>query len=155
MRMEPAKCFFPQEFIRNIKTPIFLVHPAYDFWQIKNIFIPDSSDLRSNWFNCKLNIHNCSPSQIEVLAGFRDSLLKLLSDFLQNKDVGVFINSCFVHCQTWMSSTWHSPNSPRINNKTIAESVGDWYFNRKTSKQVDCPYPCNPTCYNLDFTTRG
>ncbi|XP_058215159.1 pectin acetylesterase 5-like isoform X2 [Rhododendron vialii] len=157
-RMEPgqqAKCFFPQEFIENIKTSIFLVHPAYDFWQIKNIFIPDSSDPRGSWLSCKLNINNCSPSQIEVLEGYRNSLLKLLSDFQQNKDVGVFIDSCFVHCQTWVSVTWHSRNSPRINNRTIAESVGDWYFNRKVAKHIDCPYPCNPTCYNMDFTVRG
>lgn len=26
----------------------------------------------------------------------------------------MFIDSCFVHCQTWMSVTWHSP---RINNR--------------------------------------
>lgn len=39
--------------------------------------------------------------------------------------------------------------------QTIAESVGDWYFNRKVAKHIDCPYPCNPTCYNMDFTVRG
>ncbi|KAE9462537.1 hypothetical protein C3L33_05552, partial [Rhododendron williamsianum] len=239
-RMEPGQpakvvtftlqfqCFFPQEFIENIKTSIFLVHPAYDFWQIKHIFVPDSSDPRGSWLSCKLNINNCSPSQIEVLEGYRNSLLKLLSDVQRNKDVGVFIDSCFVHCQTWMSVTWHSPNSPRINyrvrffmdsfissdtksastaypciiltnwmsldlltcrfvffgfiffkmacscvegqhailittfatvlmlvKQTIAESVGDWYFNRKVAKHIDCPYPCNPTCYNMDFTVRG
>lgn len=27
----------------------------------------------------------------------------------------MFINSCFVHCQTWMAETWHSAKSPRIN----------------------------------------
>ncbi|KAL6496217.1 hypothetical protein OROGR_029475 [Orobanche gracilis] len=36
-KSEPSKCFFPQEFIRNIKTPLFLVQSAYDFWQIANI----------------------------------------------------------------------------------------------------------------------
>lgn len=36
--------------------------------------------------------------------------------------------------------------------QTIAESVGDWYFNRKVKKEIDCPYPCNPTCYHMDFT---
>ncbi|KAK4539897.1 hypothetical protein RGQ29_031871 [Quercus rubra] len=29
-RMEPSKCLFPQEIIKNIKTPVFLVNPAYD-----------------------------------------------------------------------------------------------------------------------------
>ncbi|KAL2485226.1 Pectin acetylesterase 5 [Abeliophyllum distichum] len=150
-RSEPSKCFFPQEFIRSIKTPIFLVNPSYDFWQIRNILIPDASDPHGSWHRCKLNIYNCNPNQLEVLQGFRNSLLKTLGEFQQNEEAGMFINSCFVHCQTWMAETWHSPSSPRINNKTIAESVGDWYFSRKTAKHIDCPFPCNPTCYNMDF----
>ncbi|XP_041026786.1 pectin acetylesterase 5-like [Juglans microcarpa x Juglans regia] len=149
-RMEPSKCLFPQEIVKNIKTPVFLVHPAYDFWQIQHILIPDASD--HNWRNCRLNIHDCNPNQIAILQGFRNSLLKALSEFQKNEEGGMFINSCFVHCQTWMGHTWHSPKSPRINNKTIADSVGDWFFNRNILKQIDCPYPCNPTCYNMNFT---
>nr|CAB3479087.1 unnamed protein product [Digitaria exilis] len=31
--------------------------------------------------------------------------------------------------------------------KTISEAVGDWYFGRRHAvKQIDCKYPCNPTC---------
>ena len=26
---------FPQEFLKNIRTPVFLVNPAYDFWQVR------------------------------------------------------------------------------------------------------------------------
>ncbi|XP_057970907.1 pectin acetylesterase 5-like isoform X2 [Malania oleifera] len=144
-KMEPFKCFFPQEIIKNIKTPVFLVNPAYDFWQIRNVLVPDSSDPRGNWVQCKLNIRNCNNSETEILQGFRNSLLKALSEFQQNKEGGIFVNSCFAHCQTWMAETWHSPNSPRIGDKTIAESVGEWYFNRAV-RQIDCPYPCNPTC---------
>ncbi|KAK2972379.1 hypothetical protein RJ640_014437, partial [Escallonia rubra] len=152
-KMEPSKCFFPQEFISSIKTPVFLVNPAYDFWQIQNILLPVASDPHGMWSKCKLNIKYCSPTQVEVLQGYRNLLLKALTEYHQTKDSGMFINSCYVHCQTWMTQTWHAPNSPRINNKTIAESVGDWYFNRAAKHiQIDCPYPCNPTCYNMDFT---
>ncbi|XP_021289077.1 pectin acetylesterase 5-like isoform X2 [Herrania umbratica] len=151
-RMEPSKCFFPQEIVKNVRTPLFIVNPAYDFWQIQHILVPDASDPHGYWSRCRLNIQKCNSSQIETLQGFRNSLLKALSELQQRKEVGMFINSCFIHCQTLMAETWHSPNSPRINDKTIAESVGDWYFNRKVSKQIDCPYPCNPTCYNMDFT---
>ncbi|XP_076958017.1 pectin acetylesterase 5-like isoform X2 [Bidens hawaiensis] len=151
-KMEPSKCFFPQNMIKSIKTPVFFVNPTYDFWQIKNILVPGSADPRGLWHKCHLSIHNCSPEQIQVLQGFRNSFLKALSEFQQMKDVGMFINSCYVHCQTWMSVTWHGPNSPKIDNKTIAESVGDWFFERKESKHIDCPYPCNPTCYHMDFT---
>ncbi|KAL5740605.1 hypothetical protein ACOSQ2_029785 [Xanthoceras sorbifolium] len=151
-RVEPYKCLFPQEFVKSIRTPLFIVNPAYDFWQIRNILVPDASDHHGNWRPCKLNIHNCNPDQIEILQGFRNSLLNALSEFQQLQDRGMFINSCFIHCQTWMADTWHSPRSPKLNNKTIAQSVGDWYFNRNEVKLIDCPYPCNPTCYNMDFT---
>ncbi|XP_024031225.1 pectin acetylesterase 5 [Morus notabilis] len=148
-KAEPSECLFPQQIIKNIKTPVFLVNPAYDFWQIQHILVPNASD--GYWRKCRLNIHNCDPSQIQILQGFRDSLLMALSDFQKNKEGGMFINSCFAHCQTWMAETWHSLNSPQINKKTIAESVGDWYFNRKEAKQIDCAYPCNPTCIHMNF----
>ncbi|XP_061369271.1 pectin acetylesterase 5-like isoform X2 [Gastrolobium bilobum] len=151
-KMEPYKCFFPSEIIKNIKTPVFLVHPAYDFWQIHNILVPEGSDPRGHWKSCRLNIHNCDANLIDILHRFRSSLLKAVNEFEQRKEIGMFINSCFIHCQTWMGETWHSPNSPKINDKTIAESVADWFFDREVVKRIDCPYPCNPTCHNMDFS---
>ncbi|XP_009617766.1 pectin acetylesterase 5-like [Nicotiana tomentosiformis] len=151
-RLEPYKCFFPEEFISNIKTPVFLVNPGYDFWQIQNILIPDSSDPHGSWLRCKLNITNCNSKQLEVLEDFRKSLLRKLEGFQQNPEGGMFIISCFAHCQTWMTGTWHASYSPKINNKTIAEAVGEWYFNRKAAKYIDCPFPCNPTCSHFSLT---
>ncbi|KAK6126158.1 hypothetical protein DH2020_040136 [Rehmannia glutinosa] len=145
-------CFFPQEFIGYIKTPVFLVQPAYDFWQIANILVPDSSDPHGSWLRCKLNIFKCDSNQLEVLHGYRNSMLKTLSGIRQNLKVGVFINSCFAHCQTWAAETWHSPTSQNQQQKTIAESVGDWYFKREAAQHIDCPFPCNPTCYHRDLT---
>ncbi|KAG9445132.1 hypothetical protein H6P81_016472 [Aristolochia fimbriata] len=150
-RMDPSQCFFPQQIVKSTKTPVFLVNPAYDFWQIQNILVPSNSDPYGKWLRCKQNIQNCDSDQIERLQGFRASLLNALSEFQKKKEIGMFINSCFIHCQTWISNTWHAPNSPTLNNRTIAEAVGDWYFNRKQAKEEDCRYPCNPTCYNMVF----
>ncbi|KAF7825674.1 pectin acetylesterase 5-like [Senna tora] len=147
------QCFFPEEIVKNIKTPVFLVNPAYDYWQIQHVLVPEGSDPHDHWKSCRLSISNCNNDQLDVLQGFRSSMLKAMNSFQQQKGHGMFINSCFIHCQTVQEETWHSANSPKINNKTIAESVGDWYFNRSEDvKQIDCPYPCNPTCYNKDFT---
>lgn len=150
-RLEPSECIFPHELVKSIKTPFFVLNPAYDFWQIQHILAADASDPEGHWLRCKRNIHDCDSNQIEVLQDFRTSMLNALSEFQHNRDGGMFINSCFVHCQTMSNITWHSPNSPRIKNKTIAEAVGEWYFGRSEVKLIDCPYPCNPTCYNLDF----
>ncbi|OAP04081.1 hypothetical protein AXX17_AT3G09070 [Arabidopsis thaliana] len=151
-KTEPSKCMFPQEFLKNIRTPVFLVNPAYDFWQIQHVLVPTSVDPDKSWAKCRLNIKECDAEQIKVLHGFRSSMMTAIGEFHQNKDGGMFIDSCYAHCQTVMSVTWHSLTSPRIENKTIAESVGDWYFNRKPVKLIDCPYPCNPSCYNMNFT---
>ncbi|KAJ0249549.1 Pectin acetylesterase 5 [Hirschfeldia incana] len=150
--MEPSKCMFPQEFVTNIRTPVFLVNSAYDSWQIRNVLVPASADSDKSWEKCRLNIKECDASQIQVLQGFRSSLMDAIGKFHQNIAGGMFIDSCFIHCQTVTPGTWHSPTSIRIENKTIAESVGDWYFNRKPVKLIDCPYPCNPSCPNLKFT---
>ncbi|XP_024627184.1 pectin acetylesterase 5 [Medicago truncatula] len=151
-KMEPSKCLFPSEILKNIKTPVFLVHPAYDFWQIHNILVPEGSDPHRRWKSCRLNIQSCDANMISILDSFRSSLLKAVNEFQQRKDIGMFIDSCFIHCQTWMGETWHSPRSPKINHKTIAESVADWFFDRQVVKLIDCPFPCNPTCHNMDFT---
>ncbi|CAL5192091.1 unnamed protein product [Lathyrus oleraceus] len=151
-KMEPSKCLFSSEILKNIKTPVFLVHPAYDFWQIHNILVPQGSDPHHRWKSCRLNIQSCDANLMDTLNSFRSSLLRTVNEFQQRKDIGMFIDSCFIHCQTLIGETWYSPNSPKINNKTIAESVADWFFDRQAVKLIDCPYPCNPTCHNLDFT---
>ncbi|CAA7033627.1 unnamed protein product [Microthlaspi erraticum] len=151
-KIEPSKCMFPQEFVSNIRTPVFLVNAAYDFWQIQHVLVPVSADKDRSWSKCRLNLKECDASQMKVLHGFRSSLMDAIGKFHQSKVGGMFVDSCFSHCQTTMSLTWHSPTSPRIENKTIAESVGDWYFNRKPVKLIDCAYPCNPSCYNINFT---
>ncbi|OAY62571.1 Pectin acetylesterase 3, partial [Ananas comosus] len=46
-------------------------------------------------------------------------------------------------------------DSPAISNKGIAKSVGDWYFDRAEVKAIDCPYPCDKTCHNLQFGQFG
>ncbi|KAL1193872.1 Pectin acetylesterase 5 [Cardamine amara subsp. amara] len=151
-KTEPSKCMFPQEYLKNIRTPVFLVNAAYDYWQIKNVLVPTSADPDKSWAKCRLNIKECDAAQLKVLHGFRSSMMDAIGEFHQNKNGGMFIDSCYSHCQTVMRVTWHSPTSTRIENKTIAESVGDWYFNRQPVKLIDCPYPCNPSCYNMNFT---
>ncbi|KAI4318987.1 hypothetical protein MLD38_032639 [Melastoma candidum] len=64
-----SRAVLPVEVIRNIKTPVFLVNPAYDFWQIQNVLVPLKGDQTRSWLRCRLNIQACSPSQLEILHG--------------------------------------------------------------------------------------
>ncbi|PKA48252.1 hypothetical protein AXF42_Ash020649 [Apostasia shenzhenica] len=145
----PYKCIFPQYNLPFIGRPYFILNTAYDVYQFHHIFVPPSADIHGNWNPCKANPVACTPDQLKILHGFRQAMLTYLKIFAMSRMEGMFINSCFAHCQSELQETWYSQDSPRIHNKTIAQAVGDWYFERGTSKEVDCPYPCDHTCQNL------
>ncbi|KAE9446723.1 hypothetical protein C3L33_21369, partial [Rhododendron williamsianum] len=145
------QCFFPENLIANVKTPLFILNAAYDSWQVQASLAPPSADPAGYWRDCKMDHARCSSSQIQFLQGFRNHMLNAIRGFSMSRQNGLFINSCFAHCQTERQDTWFSDNSPLIGNKGIALAVGDWYFNRAGIRAIDCPYPCDKTCHNLVF----
>ncbi|KAG8369008.1 hypothetical protein BUALT_Bualt15G0105600 [Buddleja alternifolia] len=149
--LDPTSCFFPQNLIANIKTPLFILNAAYDAWQVQESLAPPSADPRGNWRDCRRNIQKCSASQIQFLQGFRNSMVNAVKGFGASRQSGLFINSCFLHCQSERQNFWFSNNCPKIGNKAIATAVGEWYFDRASVKAIDCPYPCDKTCHNLVF----
>lgn len=150
-KMSPGLCFFPQNMAQQIQTPLFLVNAAYDSWQIKNILAPGVADLHGYWHNCKLNITKCSADQLKTMQDFRMEFLSALTGLGSSSSRGMFINSCYAHCQTEMQETWLRDDSPVLSGTTIAKAVGDWYYDRSPFQKIDCPYPCDTTCHNRVF----
>ncbi|RDY06165.1 Pectin acetylesterase 10 [Mucuna pruriens] len=163
--LDPTSCFFPQNLIASIRTPLFILNTAYDSWQIQSSLAPSSADPHGYWHDCRLNHAKCASSQIQFLqggltvtshfpesnTGFRNQMLNAIKGFSRSHQNGLFINSCFAHCQSERQDTWFADNSPVIGNKAIALAVGDWYFDRAVVKAIDCPYPCDNTCHHLVF----
>lgn len=146
----PHLCLFPQYALEFIKTPFFILNSAYDVYQFHHILVPPTADLHGRWNRCKLDTAACNPNQLSILQGFRKDMLTALNQFYTySRRGGMFINSCFAHCQSESQDTWLAIDSPRVNNKTIAEAIGDWYFSRRITKEIDCAYPCDTTCHNL------
>ncbi|KAL8089164.1 pectin acetylesterase 6-like [Apium graveolens] len=150
--LDPTSCFFPQNLIANVKTPLFLLNAAYDAWQVSNTLAPSSADPHGYWRGCKSNHALCNTSQIQYFQDFRNQMLQDIKEFSLSDQNGLFINSCFAHCQTERQDTWFSNDAPMVNEKGIAKSVGDWFFDRSGVKLIDCPYPCDKTCHNLMFS---
>ncbi|TYJ09090.1 hypothetical protein E1A91_A11G117100v1 [Gossypium mustelinum] len=150
-QMDPTSCFFPQNLIANIQTPLFLLNAAYDAWQVQESLIPSSADPHGFWRDCKMDHSHCNSSQMLFLQDFRNQMLSAINGFSMSNQNGLFINSCFAHCQSERQDTWYANDSPRIGNKAIAASVGDWFFDRTATKAIDCPYHCDNTCHNLIF----
>ncbi|XP_052482096.1 pectin acetylesterase 10 isoform X2 [Gossypium raimondii] len=116
---DPTSCFFPQNLISNIRTPLFILNAAYDSWQIQSSIAPPSADPHGYWHECRLNHAKCSASQMRFLQGFRIEMLNAIKGFSQSRENGLFINSCFAHCQTERQDTWFAANSPEIRNKLL------------------------------------
>lgn len=149
--LDPTSCFFPQNLINSVRTPLFILNAAYDSWQIQSSLAPPSADPHGYWHDCRLNHAKCNPSQLHFLQGFRNQMLNVIRQFSVSRQNGLFINSCFAHCQTERQDTWFADNSPVLHSKPIALAVGDWYFDRAAVKSIDCPYPCDNTCHHLVF----
>ncbi|XP_020589474.1 pectin acetylesterase 12-like [Phalaenopsis equestris] len=146
--LNPTLCFFPQNVVSHVQTPLFLLNTAYDVWQLQESLATKVADPQGYWEDCKMDNAKCNTSQIQFLQDFRNQMLGIVEKFSLSKENGIFINSCFAHCQSERQDTWFGSNSPAIRNKGIAESVGDWYFGRSRIKETDCPYPCDKTCHH-------
>ncbi|CAF2264226.1 BnaA04g27440D [Brassica napus] len=150
--LDPTSCFFPQNLVSDIKTPMFLLNTAYDSWQIQESLAPPTADPGGIWKACKSDHSQCNSSQIQFFQDFRNQMMYAVNSFSKSDQNGLFINSCFAHCQTERQDTWFAQDSPQLNGKRVAETVGDWYFDRaKNIKAIDCAYPCDKTCHNLIF----
>ncbi|EER97607.1 hypothetical protein BDA96_02G408200 [Sorghum bicolor] len=150
-RMDKTSCFFPQNVLPNIQTPTFVLNTAYDVWQLQQSVAPRTADPQGLWSKCRTNHAFCNSNQLQFLQGFRNQMLDAVKGFSASRRNGLFINSCFAHCQSERQDTWYANNSPRLGNKKIADAVGDWFFERGDAKYTDCPYPCDGTCHHLVF----
>ncbi|KAI9081050.1 hypothetical protein K1719_037030 [Acacia pycnantha] len=79
--LDPTSCFFPQNLIASVRTPLFILNAVYDTWQIQSSIT--------------------SPS-----AGFRNHMVNAIRNFARSRHNGLFINSCFSHSQTERQDTW-------------------------------------------------
>ncbi|KAF2316095.1 hypothetical protein GH714_040996 [Hevea brasiliensis] len=150
-RMKPELCFFPQYVTRTMQTPLFVINSAYDFWQLKNVLAPSAVDSKGTWKSCKLDLKKCSAAQLKTVHNFRLQFLNALSIGAGSKPSnGLFINSCYAHCQSGSAATWLADKSPVLGNTKIGKAVGDWFYDRAKFQKIDCPYPCNPTCVKVD-----
>ncbi|XP_057996909.1 pectin acetylesterase 8 isoform X2 [Hevea brasiliensis] len=113
-RLNPALCFFPQYVVQQIRTPLFVLNAAYDSWQIKNILAPSVADPSGTWKGCKHDIEKCSPIQLRTVQDFRLQFLSALYRSANSSSQGLYIDSCYTHCQTEMQETWFMADSPEL-----------------------------------------
>jgi len=122
------------------------------FKQIQSSIAPTSADPSGFWHDCRLNHGKCTPAQLRFLqgcsidhknlwtspfkaslyhsnrlifysrTGFREQMLRVVKGFSMSRQNGLFINSCFAHCQTERQDTWFADDSPVIRKKVKPHS---------------------------------
>ena len=138
---DSSLCMFPENFIGDIKTPLFVLNSVFDSYQLYTNVEPPVNDV--NWMYCLYNISTCKPDEIPYLQKFRSGFLTAFNSVADNPSRGTFFSSCYIHDFLWRGEKWST--KPRLQNKTISKAIGDWYFNRSQVRildQSDTPIDC-------------
>ncbi|KAK9081655.1 hypothetical protein Syun_031669 [Stephania yunnanensis] len=84
------------------------------FGQLQESLAPRAANPNNDWHDYKLNHARCKVSQIQFLQGFRDQMLDAIKGVSKSNKNGLFINSCFAHCQSERQDMWFTDDSPTI-----------------------------------------
>ncbi|CDY32189.1 hypothetical protein Bca4012_093792 [Brassica carinata] len=68
--LDATSCFFPQNIINQVKSPLFILNSAFDSWQIESSIAPPSADPSGSWHNCSSSF-KCNASQMQFLEAER------------------------------------------------------------------------------------
>jgi hypothetical protein len=66
---------------------------------------------------------NARHSPCALSIGFKKTMVDALKVTGDKEDWGLFIDSCFTHCQTLSDVSWNSAVSPRLGNKVASSKI--------------------------------
>lgn len=111
----------------------------------------DTGDVPADWKKCwpsngalsPTSFKECNATQIKIIDGYRDQFIAAVDNALNPVTPhGAFLDACpNEHCQT--STGWRQVS---IEGQMMADAAASWYFDGKTVKLVDKPFPSNPSC---------
>ena len=112
---------------------------------------PQNYSVPATWDKCApSNSHitpssyaQCTESQKGIIQDWRKTFMQAAAPVIDpSTPHGCFLDSCpSHHCQT--SVGW---NNVVVDDMLLRDAVQQWYFEGKTTKLVDAPFPGNPSC---------
>ncbi|XP_042054285.1 pectin acetylesterase 8-like isoform X2 [Salvia splendens] len=158
-KFNPTLCFFPENLVQDVKTPLFLIESAFDLFQItQNVF----RYITPRWYDCTHNLMLCNSTEITIIKDFRNTFLNTITNTFADSSsrIGYFVHTCYAHghlCSQDYSTCSSSAGHNVLNNKTITQAVSDWFFDRSEFKQMDIcndmPRNCTVTDWNSFLQT--
>ncbi|XP_042013851.1 pectin acetylesterase 8-like [Salvia splendens] len=136
-RLAPELCFFPENVVNDIRTPLFLLNSDFDKYQISKYVAPNSPN-EVGWNNCTTEfskLSSCTENQHHIIMDFQTTFMETLEKLDDNPSRGLFITSCYIHDFIYKPPNWQ--RIPALQNKTIQQALGDWYFERSSVCLID------------------
>lgn len=134
------KCLFPYYFGKYIQSPLFIINPLHDSWQLANVV----------GIHCAYKPDKCDKEEMKAIKKFRGQTLKALKPFMNNPNVGIFADGCVDHGQIVFSPKW---TKIRVKNRSMSGTFVRWMKKEERIKSVidfqADQYPFNPTCFTL------
>ncbi|CAH9064549.1 unnamed protein product [Cuscuta epithymum] len=125
-KMDTLSCFFPKNLVQYVKTPIFIINPAQDSFQVRHTF----------WEDLYLQVKNntVGPADMALLKDFRQQIISALPQ--QSDKNGYIITSRFGHSLGsgvgYKLSMFADPSS-----KSFETALVDWFFDRSPANFID------------------
>ncbi|CAH9139118.1 unnamed protein product [Cuscuta epithymum] len=117
-------CFFPKTLLNYIKSPIFILNPAFDSFQIKCTFGEDLYEQVKN--------HTVSKTDMVLLQDFRHQIIGALPPAAASDTKnGYLITSIYGHSLgTSSPQSYKGPMFADRNSEPFGSAILDWFFDR-------------------------
>ncbi|KAK3003613.1 hypothetical protein RJ639_019735 [Escallonia herrerae] len=123
------------------------IHAYSIFLLIQHILTPRPADDPGLSFQtCSFNYEKRSPRQAIPWKDFRLEFIITLARLGTCSSRGLFINSCFAHCQSTDGKKWFGDFAEKLGNKAMAKALGDWYHDRSGFRQIDFKHDLPQSC---------
>ncbi|KAL3619629.1 hypothetical protein CASFOL_034541 [Castilleja foliolosa] len=143
-RMNASLCMFPEYIIKDIQTPLFLVESKFDQYQMTSHNIRDDY---KTFKKCTDNLTLCTPTDFQSMKDYGVAVTKLMQQVGDySPSISMFVHPCIRHGHFYENSGWGK--SYVLQHKTIAQAVGDWFYDRCNPFQaidLEHEFPLNCT----------
>ena len=141
---ETWQCFFAEENLPFISTPLFVTQDLVDSWQMGNIL-----DIPCN-LNAASGPSACNSTEISAVHDYRASMLAALAPLTSSPTNGGYLSACYQHCHQNIEQVW---DQELVQNTTVEAAFMSWWTNTGTTPRivVDGEFGKNPHCYGTPY----
>ncbi|GER54743.1 pectinacetylesterase family protein, partial [Striga asiatica] len=138
-KRNPGQCLFPEYLVEDIQTPLFILESSFDYHQLREMLTPYIGGGYDEWHDCIYNLTLCNSTQIGIFQEFQQTFINTLQNLKFSASRGMYVHNCYLHTHIYLKSesVCSAVGKNTLENKSVAEAIGDWYFDRRSFRDID------------------